>query len=146
MNLLEKDLLIFSGFKKVVFDSFSYGDEQEVLFCDIDDVTASFSRQGNKYNEFSGLLSFVCPMKKTKFDILLEKYELCDKTNFSGMLTINQYTQTLRYRTGGSRYVANKLGKDFLKVSNSFSYIIDCDFDRRRGKITDLSINIFEKP
>jgi hypothetical protein len=84
-------------------------------------------------------------MRKTKFDILLEKYELCDKTNFSGILTINQYTQTLRYRTGGSRYAGNKYGANFLKASNGFSYIIDCEFNKIRERITDLSINVKEK-
>jgi hypothetical protein len=64
---------------------------------------------------------------------------------FNGILTLEGRTQTLRYRTGGSRYAGDKLGKEFLKVSNSFTYIMDCDFDKKRSKITDLSINIFEK-
>jgi hypothetical protein len=145
MDILEQDLLIFSGFKKVVFDAFSYGDEQEVIYCDLDDVNTSFCKDGNKFNMFSGILSFVCPIKKTNFDILLEKYELCEKGKFSGILTLEGRTQTLRYRTGGSRYAGDKLGKEFLKVSNSFNYIIDCDFNKKRGKITDLSINIRER-
>jgi hypothetical protein len=140
MNILEQDLLIFSGFRKVLFDSFSYGDEQEVLYCDIDDVITSFCKQGNKYNEISGLLSFVCPIDKTKYDLLQEKYELCDKTKLGGILTLTPITQTLRYKTGGSRY-----GFEFLKVSNGFNYIIDCEFNKIRKRITNLSINVKEK-
>ncbi|MDR1498719.1 MAG: hypothetical protein LBS34_00320 [Rickettsiales bacterium] len=145
MDILEQDLLIFSGFRKVLFDSFSYGDEQEVLYCDIDDIITSFSKQGNKYNEVSGLLSFVCPMGKTKYDILLENYELCDKTKLGGILNLTPTTQTLRYSTGGSRYAGNKYGSYFLKVSNSFTYILDYDFNKIRKKITSLSINVREK-
>jgi hypothetical protein len=146
MNLLEQDLLVFSGFNKVVFDVFTYGDELETLYCDIDYVETSFTKEGNKFNIYNGLLSFACPMGKTGWDILAEKYELCDKSKLFGILTLNKVTQTLRYTRSGSNYNNGKYDRNFLRVSNGFSYIIDSQFNKKRSKITNLSINIKEKP
>jgi hypothetical protein len=58
---------------------------------------------------------------------------------------LDDFTQTLRYRTGGSRYSGNKYGASFLKVSVGFTYIIDQEFNIIIKKITNLLINVKEK-
>lgn len=79
LKQLELDLKIIFDVKKVVFDTAQYGEEQDVLFCSLDDVKSE-TRDNYIFTEIQGSVSMIGATRdKLQYGYLTKKVNLMPK-------------------------------------------------------------------
>jgi hypothetical protein len=104
MDKLRAKLIKMFGVKKVLFDSFSLGKEQGVLFCDIEKIETKIT-QGIKSILITGTLCICVSSEKMNISFFQEKASLSNDKE----LSINSTEIPLPFSSNGNEFIKNEV-------------------------------------
>ena len=127
-KLADKLKIIF-GVDKVLFDDFTLGKEQGVLFVDIDNVK-DYRTENRKSLIIDGRISFCEKADKNKFSLLHDKIEMAENNLTSG-IWFARNERSIKY---------NHNNNDFVKYDIDFIYSFNDEFVKTRDKIENIEV------
>lgn len=141
LDKIQKDIQLIFG-RKTILDSFKYGDEQEVIFININKVNYSYNSEETKNIIVYGTLEYCFLNTKADYSFLQDRWHLFllnryknDKPQLFGKFFLDKDSTNINYTSRGQYYT---------KVAVSFHYFIREDFNKVRDYFNDLKITITE--